>query len=327
MTEALSERRLLEVVRRHLPACQAIRNLRRLSGGASAETWSFDADLGEEPLPCILRRSAVARSSATAITPATEARLQQVVREDGVPVAAVHFVLDEEDRLGEGYVMERIDGETIAPRILRDDRYSVARARMACQCGEILARIHGVGEDRLPPLRRLSGSEQLAQYREIYDRFDEPRPIFDLAFVELEHRLEAASELSLVHGDFRHGNFIVGEQGIRAVLDWELAHLGDPYEDIAWLCVNSWRFGVTEKPVGGFGDYDDLFAGYCEASGAEVDRPRVQTWEIFGSLKWGVMCLIQGFSYLDGRIRSVEKAAIGRRVSETEADLVRLLDR
>jgi aminoglycoside phosphotransferase (APT) family kinase protein len=71
------------------------------------------------------------------------------------------------------------------------------------------------------------------------------------------------AELRLVHGDFRHGNLMVhAERGLAAVLDWELAHLGDPMEDLGWICVNSWRFGNIDKPVGGFGEYADLFAGY-----------------------------------------------------------------
>ena len=82
-----------------------------------------------------------------------------------------------------------------------------------------------------------------------------------------------------MHGDFRHGNLIIGPDGVRAVLDWELAHLGDPMEDLGWICVNSWRFGEIDKPVGGFGTREELFAGY-EAAGRRVDPERV---EILGS--------------------------------------------
>jgi aminoglycoside phosphotransferase (APT) family kinase protein len=117
----------------------------------------------------------------------------------------------------------------------------------------------------------------------------------------------------------------VGPEGIRAVLDWELAHLGDPLEDLGWLCVNSWRFGNIDEPVGGFGPREDLFRGYESAGGRKIDPDAVHFWEVFGTLKWGIMCLIQGFTHLSGAKRSIELAAIGRRPSETEIDLLNLL--
>ena len=275
----------------------------------------------------ILRRSPAVERGSTSIGVEAEAALQKVVYEQGVPVAAVSFVLEPSDGLGSGYVMERIEGETIARKILRDDRYATARGRIARQCGEILGRIHSVDLELLPALRSFTGPEQLAQYSELYRSFDEPRPVFDLALRVLADRLPAIETRSLVHGDFRNGNFIVGPEGIRAVLDWELTHLGDPAEDLAWVCINSWRYGVTEKPVAGCGEYGELFAGYESVTGSPVDRELVHTWELFGTLKWGFMCMIQGFAHLNGQVRSVEKVAIGRRVSETEADLVRLLGR
>jgi aminoglycoside phosphotransferase (APT) family kinase protein len=112
---------------------------------------------------------------------------------------------------------------------------------------------------------------------------------------------------------------------VEAALDWELTHIGDPLEDIGWICTNSWRFGVQHKTVGGFGELDDLLAGYEAAGGGKLSVDDVKTWIVFGSLKWGVMCMsmYQGFR-MDG---SVERAAIGRRSSETEIDLVNLIIR
>ena len=131
-------------------------------------------------------------------------------------------------------------------------------------------------------------------------------------------------ESRLVHGDFRNGNLIIGTDGVRAVLDWELAHLGDPMEDLGWICTNSWRFGSIDLPVGGFGEREDLFRGYEEAGGV-VDPGRVHFWEVFGSLKWGIMCMSMYSVYRSGADRSVERAAIGRRSSEAEIDLMNLL--
>lgn len=127
-----------------------------------------------------------------------------------------------------------------------------------------------------------------------------------------------------MHGDFRNGNLMIGPEGVRAVLDWELAHIGDPMEDLGWLCVNSWRFGRIDKPVGGFGDYAELYAGYEAAGGPPVNRAMAKWWEMFGTLRWGVMCTgsLAAFRSVDA---SVERAMIARRTSETEIDLLRLM--
>jgi aminoglycoside phosphotransferase (APT) family kinase protein len=131
----------------------------------------------------------------------------------------------------------------------------------------------------------------------------------------------------LVHGDFRNGNLMIHpEGGLVGVLDWELAHLGDPAEDLGWICVNSWRFGQWRKPVGGFGGYQALLDGYAEAGGREIPLARLQFWQALGSLKWGVMCLMMYASFANGADPSIERAMIGRRVSETEIDLVRLME-
>ncbi|HEX4819612.1 MAG TPA: phosphotransferase, partial [Acidimicrobiales bacterium] len=145
-----------------------------------------------------------------------------------------------------------------------------------------------------------------------------------LGFRWLEANRPPSTRVSVVHGDFRHGNFIVNSSGLAAVLDWEISHLGDPMEDLGWLCVKAWRFG-GQKPVGGFGDYDELFGAYGAAAGVDVDAEAVHWWEVLGTLKWGVICIMQASAHLGGFSRSVELAAIGRRVCEQEYDLLRLL--
>jgi aminoglycoside phosphotransferase (APT) family kinase protein len=133
------------------------------------------------------------------------------------------------------------------------------------------------------------------------------------------------SERRLVHGDYRIGNVIFGPEGARSILDWELAHIGDPMEDIGWLCVRSWRFG-GDKPVGGIGDRVAFYAAYEAAGGAQVDPERVRYWETFGNLRWGVTCIVQVKQYLAGASGSIELASIGRRVAETEWELLRLME-
>jgi aminoglycoside phosphotransferase (APT) family kinase protein len=303
-----------------------VEHLRRVSGGASRETWTFD--LVEDAGPShalVLRRDPGA--SAGHSERATEYAVLEAAAAGGVPVPRVRVLLTQEHALGTGFVMDRVEGETIARKILRDDEYAHARPRLAGQLGDAAAHIHAVDPATLPALPEHDGAAQIDQYRLTLDTFDEPHPAFELGLRWLQSNLPVGpSRPTLVHGDFRNGNIIVGPDGLRAVLDWELAHLGDPLEDLGWLCVKSWRFGVADKLVGGFGDVPDLLDAYRAAGGADVDERALRFWIVFGTLKWGVICISQAFTHLTGAYRSVELATIGRRVAETEWDLLNLLD-
>jgi len=304
-----------------------ITSMTRLSGGASQETWAIDVAAHDQLMQLILRRApgGVPRAgSGNSVPLETEAIVIEAARVQGVAAPRVRYVLKPEDKAGVGYIMDRLPGETIARKILRDAAFDAIRPDLAYQCGEILARIHQV---TTTPLRKVlavvDGPAQLRHYREIYDLYDYPHPMFELAFQWLEPRMKMSKRETLVHGDFRHGNILISPDGVEAALDWELTHIGDPLEDIGWICTNSWRFGVAEKVVGGFGDLEDLLNGYKAAGGVDIDPDEVRTWIVYGSLKWGIMCMsmYQGFK----ADHSVERAAIGRRSSETEIDLVNLI--
>ena len=320
---------LSAVVRACIPGAKAISELHRLPGGASQETWRFNTDTGHGPIPLILRRGidgkSKSESGATHVTLNTEAQLINLARDAGVPVPTVRHILQPQDNMGSGFIMDFIEGETIARKILRDDAYAQARPKLARQCGEFAARIHSIPTTGLDDLTQAPATTQLAEYKKLYDGYDYPHPVFEIAFRWLEERVPENPPLTLVHGDYRHGNFIIGPDGLRAVLDWELAHLGDPMADLGWICVNSWRYGNIDQPVGGFGTREELFAGYESVRNAKVDPERVRYWEIFGSLKWGIMCMGMYNVFNTGLDRSVERAAIGRRSSETEIDLLRIL--
>jgi len=315
---------LARALARSIEAPVSIEGLRRLSGGASRETWAFDAVAGDgERAGLVLRRDPGAHTGQS--DRSTECSLLQAAAAGGVPVPAVRLLLEPADGLGSGFVMERVEGETIPRKILRDDEYAGARPRLAAQAGEIAAAIHALDVDALPPLPVLAARAQLAQQRDLLDGFGEPHPAFELGLEWLERNLPPErAEARFVHGDYRNGNFIVGSDGLRAVLDWELAHLGDPVEDLGWLCVKSWRFGM-DRVVGGFGDVPALLDAYERVSGERVDEERLRFWVVLGTLKWGVICIAQAFTHLNGIVRSVELATLGRRVCEMEWDVLDLL--
>jgi aminoglycoside phosphotransferase (APT) family kinase protein len=309
------------------PGATGVANAVRLSGGASQETWSFDVVHPDGDIGAILRRapSGYGAAPARAAGLNAEAVLMQLAYDAGVPSPRVLHVLQPQDELGTGFVMARVEGETIPRKILRDEQFAQVRPKLARQLGKVLAAIHGLDLARLPELRRITAAKEIAELERDYHSYDWPRPVFELALRWLrDHDPGPSEQVTLVHGDFRHGNLIIGPEGVRAVLDWELAHTGDPMEDLGWICVNSWRFGEIDKPVGGFGAREELFAGY-ESAGRRVDPERVTFWEVMGTLRWGVMCCGMMQRFRIGPEHSVERAMIGRRSSETEIDLLRLL--
>ncbi|MEV0383549.1 phosphotransferase family protein [Nonomuraea sp. NPDC050643] len=305
------------ITREAFGAGAAVASSTRLPGGASRETWALDVVTpGGGRHELILRLDSPGGAPEAGAGLAAEAVLMRAAADAGVPVPRIVSC-------GESFIlMTRVPGETIPRRILRDDAYAVARPRLARQCGRALAAIHRMP---LSAVGREEGQQDpLLRWRDVLDLLGEPHPVFELALRRLAATRPRATRHTVVHGDFRNGNLIVGPEGIRAVLDWELAHAGDPLEDLGWLCVKAWRFG-SPLPVGGFGGYTDLVEAYEEAGGQPVDRDALRWWETFGVLKWGVICVMQTMRHLRGGARSVELAAIGRRVCENEWDLLRLL--
>lgn len=292
-----------------------VSNVRQLSGGASRETWQFATPARS----LILQR----QRSGDVRDMSIEVAVLRAAHGGGVPVPEVIAASTDAGDLGAAYmVLSHVEGETIARKILRDGTYADARPHLAADCAGALARLHAIDPASLP---QLPTTDQVQQYRDVLASIGYPHPAFELAFRWLESHRPPVANPAVVHGDFRLGNLMVGPEGLRAVLDWELAHIGDPMEDLGWLCVKAWRFG-SPKPVAGVGDYDDLFDAYATASGVAVDADVVRWWEVLGTVKWGIMCIIQTQSHLGGSIRSHEMAAVGRRVCENEHDLFLALD-
>lgn len=303
----------------------AVSGLRRLSGGASQELWSFDIAAAGGSHPLILRRNPPGFAPRATATPMpVEAAMIARAGEAGVPVPGIVHVLSSGDGLGAGYVMTRVAGESLARRILRDDRFAAARQVLAQQLGAAAARIHAIDPAGVP-LRESGVAAALAGAEAQYRANGMARPVVEWALRWLhDHRPDEPVRRSVVHGDLRNGNILVDADGLRAVLDWEVVHLGDPMADLGWLCVTSWRFGAIDRPVGGLGTREALFDGYEAASGRRPVADRVRFHEVLGTLRWGLSCAMMAREFQAGD-RSVERAAIGRRASETEIDLMAIL--
>jgi aminoglycoside phosphotransferase (APT) family kinase protein len=290
--------------------------LQRLSGGASRETWSFSAN-GRD---LILRRDPPGRPGVDG-SMRTEADAMRACGRAGLLVPDV-LVDDDGTLLGTaGLVMARVPGETLARRILRDDEFAPARAVLVEDLGRFLAGLHAIDPAEVPGAVE---ADSLRQYWNAYGALEDRSATFEKAHGWLVDNQPPRTATTLVHGDLRLGNVIVGPTGLAAAIDWELVHIGDPLEDLAWLCVKAWRFGAPLE-VGGLGTIDELVRAYEAAGGRTVDRDALHWWLVEKTLQWGVGCMGQAAAHLTGAVRSVELAAIGRRVAEQEWDLIELL--
>jgi len=301
-----------------------VSNLEPLTGGASKEIWKFEVSNAKKSTKMILRRGS-GIEGPLAIKTADEARIQKEVIKVGAPVPKILAVSKNEEELGDSYIMHFVEGESIARKILRDKEYKKALPILAYQCGEAIAKIHNVDINNFSFLPKKPAEDQLEDLYSTYQSFEQPSPVFEYAYLWLKEQDFGNFQESLVHGDFRLGNIIVNADGLQSIIDWELAHIGNPLQDLGWVCGNSWRFGKNDKVVGGFGELEDLLEGYNSVSKLKVNKEMVKCWQVFGTFRWGVICLIQAYAHLNGTINSIEKAAIGRRVSETEIDIVDLL--
>lgn len=320
-----------DLLPRVIEDCDSLLKLERLSGGASQETYRITIASSEGDRLLAMRRAAGGEEGEiTAQHPglAVEALLMQVARAQGVPEPKVYYVLQPQDGIGAGFIMQWLEGEALGARIVKAPELDAVRPQLAHMFGVTLARIHSIdlqatGLDQ--HLQHLTPEDYVRQTWERYQAFETPQPMIDFTARWLLDNLPSNYTPSLVHNDYRNGNVMVDTSGIVAVLDWEVAHIGDPMRDLGWMLTHSWRFGRAHLPVGGFGTADDFYAGYESVTGVAVDPQAVKFWQVFGSFWWAVGCLGMAEHYRNGPDQSVERPGIGRRSSECQVDCVNLL--
>lgn len=309
-------------VRRRFGDGARVEGLEPLLGGASRELWALEVVCGAGRRALVLRRD----PPGVEDPPARRREWHALVaaHRHGVPVPEPLWLTDD----ATGLVMGRVAGETIPRRLLRDERYAGVRGALVGQLARAAASLHAIPVEELDGFAVPRGHSAVTGIESLeaeLDRIGEPHPALELGLRWLRAHLPEPREPALVHGDLRLGNLMVDERGLVALLDWELCHLGDPAEDLGWLCVRSWRFGHDDRPVAGVGTRDELLAAYAAAAGRQVTRDELFFWEVFGNVRWGVICLVQADVHLSGAQPSLERAAIGRRTCEPEWDLLAMI--
>ena len=294
-------------------------NLTRLSGGANMESWAFDWGGGAY----VLRRAPSAEyMEGRPYGHPVEAALVRAAHAGGVKAPEVIGVLSDADGMGTGYVMRRVIAEVSPAKIL-----AAPPPSLVADLGRELALIHALPRAAIPTeIPVMDTAAALAELKARFLSYGGDRPAIALAVKWCEDHLPEPADPVLVHGDYRMGNVMVDADGLAAVLDWELAHLGDAHEDLAFGCMTVWRFGMLDKPAFGVGSLDDYFAAYEAAGGRPVDRDRFKYWLVYRTLWWALGCLQMGQAWRSGADTTVERVVVGRRTAEQELDIIRLLE-
>lgn len=292
--------------------------LERLSGGANMESWRFSAGDAD----CVLRRAPSAEMmEGRPLDHAAEAALIRAARAAGVLAPEVLVELEPDDGIGSGFVMRALPGTP-------DPRAILAEAEPELLIGEIareLVAVHSADCTGLT-VPVMDTAAALGELRTRFLTYGGDRPILALALRWLENNLPAPVAPRLVHGDFRLGNLLVEAGRLTGVLDWELAHLGDPHEDMAFGCMTVWRFSRPDRPGYGLTTIAHLAEAYEKAGGARFDPARFRFWTIYRTFWWALGCLQMGTFWRAGHDRSVERVVVARRTAEQELDLLLLLE-
>ncbi len=311
----LAEGLTLAMARIAMPAPGA---LERLSGGANMESWRFVS--GTET--CVLRRApSLEIMAGRPMDHAAEAALIRRARAGGVMAPEVLVELDPADGIGSGYVMRSISGSPEPNAFLAEADPATGIADIARE----LAAVHRTDCTGLA-VPVMDPAEALAELRARFISYGGDRPILALALRWLEANLPDPVPPRLVHGDFRLGNLMFEHGRVTGVLDWELAHLGDWHEDLAFGCMTVWRFSRPDRPGYGLTSVEELARAYEAAGGETFDPRRFRFWTIYRTFWWALGCLQMGGYWRDGHDRSVERVVVARRTAEQELDLLLLLE-
>ena len=289
----------------------------RLSGGANLESWLFACGTDE----FVLRRAPSAQwIGARALSMAGEAALIRSARAGGVPAPDVVIELEPGDALGIGFIMRKVPGSADPESVL------ASPPTLAGEIAHAMARLHALDPANfvfLPRLAPKAGVEALAaQFAEAGG----DRPLIALGLAWLRANLPPPAPLRVVHGDLRIGNVMADAGHLTAVLDWELGHLGDGHEDLAYGCMTVWRFGRLANPALGLTDIATFADAYEAAGGERFDPARFRFWLVYRTVWWALGCLSMGLAWRSGADRSLERVVVARRTAEQELDLLLLLE-
>lgn len=301
-----------------------------LGGGAIQENWAVTIDHDGQPIDAVLRCDA-ASSVSDSWGRAEEFALLNAAHAAGVTVPEPLW-LGDDSVFGRNFlIMRRAAGTAAGHRIVRDTALAKDRPALVRQIGREMARIHSIQPpvdslDFLPLPGKHPALEFIEESRAFLDNYHSAFPALEWGLNWLEKNLPAEEPVCLVHRDFRTGNYMVDENGLTAVLDWEFTAWSQPLEDLGWFCARCWRFAQEgdDKAAGGVGHRDELFAGYREISGRDISAEDIYYWEVFAHVRWAMIAIKQGERHISGREPSLELALTSHIVPELELHVLRM---
>ncbi|PPA03623.1 phosphotransferase family protein [Pseudomonas sp. MWU12-2312b] len=314
----------------------SILEAKQLSGGAVQENWLvtllIHGGLWDGRLECVLRCDSPTGGVAISHGRAQEFQLLKTVFNAGVTVPEPLWLCDDSSVIGRPFFLMRRIGGTAAGHILvKDQSFAPDRVQLAEQLGRELAKIHSVTPpnaelDFLTSYDNAPATQRIARHRAFLDAHYCAYPALEWGLRWLERHAPPRDIVTLIHGDYRTGNYMVDERGLTGILDWEFAGWGDPLEDIGWFCAKCWRFGKVAAEAGGIGARADFYRGYEAVSGRRLDREAVHYWEVMAHVNWAVIAIQQAERHCSGEENSLLLALTGHIVPELEWEILNLTE-
>jgi aminoglycoside phosphotransferase (APT) family kinase protein len=307
------EPRLAAYIAKQMPQARdvAVGGLTRISGGASRETYRFVLSWNEDG--AAHERKLILRRDPPASLIDTERRIEfaayRAFHRSAVPVPEMLWLEEADDALDHPFfIAEEIAGFQASPQNLLSGAYEAVLGQLGERKWTILGEIAkadpaelGLTEVMTPVALDGCWKKELDYWEGVLDSDEaEPLPIVRAAIRWLRSNPPPpAQKLSVVHGDFRTGNFLYDDKGaIHGVLDWEMAHLGDPLEDLGWSFNPVWSFGREAK--GGLLPRDQAIVVWERASGLKADPAALHWWELFNCVKGQAIWISSARVFLDG---------------------------
>ena len=291
-----------------------IESLKRLTGGAAHETWAFDAVDGGGGRHALVLRRALSDGLCTNTIGAEFALLERLHRR-GLPVARPWLCGVDASELGAPYMVTARAGARDLRKQLAHAQGTADRAALARDVVRLQVTLHAVEDEALP------ANDPLARWATFIEGTHQPWPMLAIAIDWLRDRPLASSATTLVHGDFKANNLVFGDTGAMTVIDWELAHRGDPLEDVAWTL----QWTTADDIVDGLLPRASYLDAYADLSGRPIDTDRLHYWEVFAQVKLAAMFLAGAAPRAQGRGVRPSYVQLYRALPVLEKRLARLL--